>query len=146
MRRKQLGVTLIELMIVIVVVTILASVAIPSYRSYLIRAQRSDAKTALLNVRAAQEKFYLQNNFYTDRVTALTTADPPGLGLLDTSENGFYTVSVDLDEDSDQGYTITATVRNDRGQKSDTKCQTLTLDDAGVKGSSGGGGTEYCWR
>jgi type IV pilus assembly protein PilE len=143
MRRNELGVTLIELMTVIVVVTILASVAIPSYRSYLIRAQRADAKTALLNVRAAQEKFYLQNNVYAAKLT-----DRPvdgGLGLPATSENGLYDIAVAV-ENLAQNYEVTATIREDRGQKSDSKCRTLTLNDAGVKGSTGGGGTEYCWR
>jgi type IV pilus assembly protein PilE len=142
-RNTQSGVTLIELMIVIVVLTILVSVAVPSYRNYLIRTQRTEAKTALLNVRAAQEKFYLQKNKYTNKLTDAPADD--GLGMLGTSEGGLYDITVAL-QNVDQGYVVTATARDDRGQKDDRKCQTLTLNDAGVKGSTGGGGTEYCWR
>jgi type IV pilus assembly protein PilE len=142
-RNTQGGVTLIELMTVIVVLTILVSVAVPSYRNYLIRAQRTEAKTALLNVRAAQEKFYLQRNKYTNKLT-----DPPasdGLGMLATTDGGLYDITITL-ANVDQGYTVTATARDDKGQKDDTKCKTLTLNDAGVKGATGGGGTDYCWR
>lgn len=51
------GITLIELLIVVVIVGILASIAIPIYTDYLIRARRADAKTALEQVRAAQEMY-----------------------------------------------------------------------------------------
>jgi len=145
---RQSGITLIELMTVVVIVSILVTVAIPSYRSYLIRTQRSDAKTALLTLRAAQEKFYLQNNEYTSKVT-----DPPasgGLGLRPTSDNGFYTITVDLgtgaDEDSNQGYTASATPVEGRSQTEDVKCLVMTLTDVGLRGASGPGGPEYCWR
>jgi len=47
----QRGVTLMELLTVIVILGILASIAFPSYRTYLIRAQRAEAKTALLSCR-----------------------------------------------------------------------------------------------
>ena len=53
MRPTQNGVTLIELLTVIVVLGILASIAVPSYRNYLLRAQRTEATTALLNLQAA---------------------------------------------------------------------------------------------
>ena len=148
MFRKQRGITLIELITVVVVIGILVSVAIPSYRSYLIRTQRADAKTALLALRAAQEKYYLQNNEYTDRVTELTTDN--GLGLLGFSENGLYEIDVDLGNDDDpdnpQFYTASATPVPERGQKDDKQCLTFTLTDVGLRGASGPGGTDYCWR
>jgi len=69
-KRNQTGVTLLELMTVVVIIGVLTSIAIPSYRRYTLRAQRSDATAALLRIAAAQEKFYLQNNTYTTTVGA----------------------------------------------------------------------------
>lgn len=55
-RRKSIrGLTLIELLVVIVIVGVLAAIAIPTYSNYIIRARRADAKTALEQLRAAQE-------------------------------------------------------------------------------------------
>ena len=63
--RALRGFSLIELLVVVVIVAILGLVAIPSYRQYNIRAQRTEAKTALLRLAANQERFYLQNNSYS---------------------------------------------------------------------------------
>lgn len=142
MRPKQRGVTLIELMTVIVVLAILASIAVPSYRRYLIRAQRSEATTALLQLQAAQEKFYLQNNAYTDNV-----ADPPpaGLGLAATTERGFYDIAVTLD-DADQAYEATATPVAGGGQSDDTQCTGFSVTNTGQRDAAGPGGLDHCWR
>jgi type IV pilus assembly protein PilE len=145
-RKNHNGVTLVELLIVIVVLAILTSIAVPSYRSYLIRTQRTEAKTALLNVRAAQEKFYLQNNFYTTNLTQPPgDPDEPGLGLPNTSDNGLYTISVEF-VGSNQAYIAKATPVATAGQRDDTKCTMLSLNDAGIRGATGTGGMEQCWR
>jgi len=56
--RRERGVTLIELVVVAAVIAILASVAIPSYRSHVLRAHRTEARAALLALATAQEKFH----------------------------------------------------------------------------------------
>lgn len=142
MRSTQTGVTLIELLTVIVVLAILASIAVPSYRNYLIRAQRTEATTALLNLQAAQEKFYLQNNAYTDQVAA---APPAGLGLMATTERGFYNIAVVLGAGG-QSYTASATPVAGAGQSDDTRCTGFSLTDTGTRNASGPGGAAYCWR
>ena len=55
MRNKVTGFTLIELMIVIVIVAVLAAIAMPSYRQYVLRSHRTEATRTLLNVAVAQE-------------------------------------------------------------------------------------------
>lgn len=61
---KCRGITLIELLIVILVVGVLAAIAIPTYTNYMIRARRADAKTALEQVRAAQEMWRAEKGCY----------------------------------------------------------------------------------
>lgn len=64
MKINKKGITLIELLIVIVVVGILAAIAVPIYTDYLVRARRADAKTALEQVRAAQEMYRAEKGCY----------------------------------------------------------------------------------
>lgn len=58
------GVTLIELMIVVVIIGVLASIAYPSYQKYSMQSRRSDAQIALMRVAAMQEKFYSDCGYY----------------------------------------------------------------------------------
>lgn len=147
--RRQRGVTLMELLTVVVIIAILASISIPTYRNYLIRTQRAEGKTALLQLQAAQEKFYLNGNAYTDDVTG---ASPDGLGLPGNSETNKYDITVDLGADG-QGYTAIATPAAGGGQEDDADCDTLTLTDTGVRGVTIGGTVStsrdviaQCWR
>jgi type IV pilus assembly protein PilE len=64
MLKLNKGITLIELLIVVIIVGILAAIAIPIYTDYLIRARRADAKTALEQVRAAQEMYRAERGCY----------------------------------------------------------------------------------
>jgi type IV pilus assembly protein PilE len=133
-RESQRGVTLIELVVVVAIVALLASIAVPSYRQYLLRSHRVEATSALLALAAAQEKFYLQNNTYTDKLTD----DPPGgLGLDDTTENGFYTI--DIDDADAEGYTATATAAG--GQTDDDHCAVFTIDQSGARSAT----SSDCW-
>jgi type IV pilus assembly protein PilE len=150
--RRLRGITLIELLTVIVVLALLASLAVPSYRRYVQRAQRTDASTALLRIAGAQEKFFLQNNRYTDDL-ASAQADG-GLGTGEVSEQGRYDLAIELDVDvsgtaAPGGYRATATPRAGGGQTDDARCQLLAIDHAGARrgeDSSGGDRTDECWR
>jgi len=62
--KNEKGLTLIELLIVIVIIGILAAVAIPTYTGYMVRARRADAKTALEQIRAAQEMWRAEKGCY----------------------------------------------------------------------------------
>lgn len=136
MRSTSQGVTLIELMIVIVVVAVLASIAVPSYRQYVIRTHRTEAKATLLNVAAAQEKFYLQNNTYATNAQR-AVAPPNGLGIAGT-ENGWYTLTITAA--SAAGFTATAVPVAGGPQAADA-CQLFQVDDRGVKTAT----SPDCW-
>jgi type IV pilus assembly protein PilE len=91
------GLTLIELLIVIVIVGILAAIAIPMYTGYMQRARRADAKTALEQVRAAQEMFRAERGRYAndgDDGNALTALQNTCGGVSATS--GDYNIGFTL--------------------------------------------------
>ncbi|MBY0575328.1 MAG: prepilin-type N-terminal cleavage/methylation domain-containing protein [Gallionellaceae bacterium] len=65
MMKTQRGFTLVELMIVVVVIGVLASIAYPSYTDYLTRGRIPDATSNLSNKRVQVEQFYQDNRTYT---------------------------------------------------------------------------------
>lgn len=147
MRLRMRGMTLIELMIVVAIVAILASIAIPSYRNYVLRAQRTDATSALLRIAAAQEKHYLQNNAYTNNLTAAPGDTPPGLGTGTATEHGWYTLSVTAADAT--GFTAQAVAPAASPQFKDTDCRTFTITSTGVRNAFNSGSTpnkDACWR
>jgi type IV pilus assembly protein PilE len=74
------GITLIELLIVIVIIGVLAAVAIPTYTNYMQRARRADGKTALEQLRAAQEMFRAERGGYSTNIIQLrNTWGVPGV-------------------------------------------------------------------
>ncbi len=143
MRKLQHGVSLIELIIVLLIVSILASVAYPSYRSYTRRAHRTEAKTALLQLQVAQEKYFLQNNAYAP------TLNTDNLGLGYTSQtpetsNGYYTLNYTVGNPATT-YTVTATAN--AKQNGDTNCIQFAINQTGARSSydSSGVATTGCW-
>src|SRR5471032_2661175 len=63
-RLRQLGFTLIELMVVVTVIGILAAVAIPIYRGYVREAHLNEAKPYLLDIASKQRSFKVRNGVY----------------------------------------------------------------------------------
>ena len=148
MHTRQRGVTLIELMIVIIVIAILASIALPSYRNYVIRSQRVDAKNALLSLATAQEKFYLQCNRYAAAFGAADSCVGNGtIAFGNRSERGWYDIAVTAATNTD--FTLTATARADEQQAADAACRVFRVTGTGVRTASNSGGTDNtveCWR
>ena len=130
--KRSLGFTLIELMIVVVIVGILATIAYPSYQDYVTRAKRADGKAALLKVQLAQEK-YRANNISYGSLTQL--------GLAGTSPDGYY--NIDILSPGTTTYTATATALF-----ADSKCISLIIDQAGTKLVTGtySANPENCWN
>jgi type IV pilus assembly protein PilE len=81
------GLTLIELLVVIIIVGILAAVAIPGYRNYMQRARRADAKTALEQLRAAQEMWRAEKGSYSTVQAELQNT----MGAPPTAISNYYT-------------------------------------------------------
>jgi prepilin-type N-terminal cleavage/methylation domain-containing protein len=72
--RPSQGFTLIELMITVGIIAILAAIAYPSYRNYVIRGQLVDATTGLSSVRANMERYFQDNRTYA---SVSPTINPP---------------------------------------------------------------------
>ena len=58
------GFTLIELMIAVAIIGILAAVAIPQYRDYILRGAVADGQTGLGAMQGEMERFYQDNRTY----------------------------------------------------------------------------------
>lgn len=131
---KQRGVTLIELMIVVVVISILAAVAYPNYQEFTARAKRNEARAALLRLATNQERFYLNNNTFTADLTQLGFAADPA-----PTETGYYVIDVTAANASN--FTATATYQH--GGTEASKCNVFTIDGRGVKTSTP---ETNCWE
>lgn len=145
MRKPAKGFTLIELMTVILIVGILLSIGVPAYRDFVIRAQRTEAKTTLLRVQAEQEKFYMQNNTYTTDVN-----NPPPIGLgIPASENVYYNIGIVAGAGGlTVGYTVSATPAAGSPQLADDQCALFSVTQSGVRYAESNTAvdeTQACW-
>lgn len=133
MNRKHSGVTLVELLIVVVILGVLASIALPSYRNYVIRSNRTDGKVALMSVAGLLERCYTRFNAYDDVGCTVT--------LPVTSNEGHYrveSISIVGNAFSLQAVPLGA-------QAADTGCGNLRLDSRGRKTVSGSKSEGECW-
>lgn len=64
--RRARGFSLIEVMIVVAIVGLLATIAYPSYRSYVLKTHRSDGRNSLVDLANDMERYYFLNNRYPD--------------------------------------------------------------------------------
>ena len=127
-RARQRGVTLLELMIVLVIVGILASVAFPAYRDYVDRAKRAEGKTLLSEIQARQERYYFDNNSYTTDATGLGYKDAKPL----SSEGNYSLESIAV---GDTGKIATSYRLTINPKVSNKTCNRLMLDSKGVRDS-----------
>jgi type IV pilus assembly protein PilE len=83
---RSQGVTLIELMVVVIIISILGAVALPSYRNYVIRSKIPDATSGLAQKRLLMEQFFQDNRTYIGATNA-------GVAICPTQANADSTTS-----------------------------------------------------
>jgi type IV pilus assembly protein PilE len=146
--KKQLGFTLVELMIVVAVVAILAGLAFNTYRGYVQRSKRTEAKQILADYAMREEKWRASHSTYTNAIVA-------DLGGATTAPSGNYTFAITFpstgtcpgtgaqNKASANSFIITATKAGT--QADDNACATMvfTNDCGTITKTSTGGGT--CW-
>lgn len=121
---RQLGFTLIELSIVVVIVAILAAVAIPSYQKYVRDSRRQEAQQGLLTLSLLMERRFARAGSYPN---ALPSADLP---------TSYYSFSLDASSSVSTFKIQAAPI----GSQSGDSCGTMTLNQAGQKTPAN------CWR
>ena len=140
------GFSLIELLTMLVIVGILVTVAYPGYRSYIVRAHRSDGQTALLDLANRMERYYSEHNSY--QTATIDSKSATDILSGNKSADGWYRLSIASATTSD--YTLQATPAGTQAT-SDTNCQSLTFNSFGAKGITTGpagiptGTVIQCW-
>jgi type IV pilus assembly protein PilE len=134
-RSRQLGVNLIELMIVVAIIGIIAAFAYPSYLEQMRATKRSDCSGALLGLANAMERRYSVNGSYlaagaAGGNTGAPTIFPSSCPL----DGGAANYNLTIQAATASTYSLRAVPTG--GQATD-KCGTLTLSNTGVKGVAG---------
>jgi|SRR5579863_9154976 len=153
--KRSQGFTLIELMIVVVIATILLSIAVPSYMQQVRQSRRTEAKTALLDLAGREERFFTTNpTGYSNAPANLGyAAFPAQVG------SGYYTITVsciaasgaalgcDPNANAPNGpsYYLIATPVAGTSQAADTQCTSFAVDSIGNQFSTGTYTSQQCW-
>jgi type IV pilus assembly protein PilE len=121
-------------MIVVVVVGILAAVAVPAYRDYILRSRRADGKDILVRLQTEQEKYRTNNTTYATTLAQLGYASG-------ASTDGYYLASIS-GVPTATAFSLSAAATTKGKQSSDTSCTPLTVavsNGVVTKGPAG------CW-
>jgi type IV pilus assembly protein PilE len=155
-RNRAKGFSLIELVVAMLVASMLAAIAIPSYSNYVRKTRRTEARSALLDIASLEERYYSTQNQYSATWTDL--GFPATAGAV-TVGNGYYTVAVPgvglagaptaTAAGVPATYTLIATPVAGSDQAKDTTCASFTVTSAGTQSSLNSGGTDTtstCWK
>jgi type IV pilus assembly protein PilE len=135
-RTLQVGVTLTELLVAIVVIAILIALAIPAYRHHVLRVKSGDAPRELLMLAVRLQGCHKRTGSFArfDDVPNACVTLPYAI------PEGTYRISGEITADA---FLLTATPTG--MQAGDTQCSGFTLDHLGAQGITGTGTPADCW-
>ena len=119
------GFTLIELMIVVAIIGVLASVAYPSYKEYVARSRRAEARAVLVAAQQWMERFYTENFRYDKNSAGVAVTDatqfPSRFSVSPVPGQGspMYDIAVVVTNNVRDVYSVTATRKEGAAMASD---------------------------
>ena len=139
------GVTLLELLVVMLLLGLLLLLVMPVYSEQARKARRVVATAELLQLAARQEHFFISHRQYADDLTALGYSLPSAVGIgaqgQEVTAGALYEISLQDGE----AYRFRALARPVGQQAGDQRCGTLGIDSDGVRSATGPGGVRECW-
>ena len=132
-RNKQIGVTLIELLLVVSIIGIIAAVAYPAFTDSVARSNRTEAQRELMRIANLQEQYFIDNRKYETDMTKLGLSADPFI-----TESGFYKIDSTV---SGVTFKLTATAQGTQATN-DSDCSTLSVEETGKKTAS----SSHCWE
>jgi type IV pilus assembly protein PilE len=149
---RNRGFTLVELMVVVLVITILTVIAVPSYTSSVRKSHRTEAKSMLSDLAGREERYMATNGSYTADITQLGLSvawgSPVGSGYYTiadpTASLQAATAGTITTAGTPAQFKLTATATG--AQAKDTQCATFSIDQSGAQTSTdGSNATTGCW-
>jgi type IV pilus assembly protein PilE len=136
------GYTLVELMVVLAIITVLAGATFAAGGHNLSKTARANAKAKLLDIRAKEEQYFIDNKNYTSNLLDLRLVVASGdslfindKGVAADSSSAAYEITL-LPKD---GYTVIANARNRQESNEDEACTVISINASGSKSPA------HCW-
>ena len=126
------GFTLIEVMIVVAIIGILASLVYPSYTDFVVRSNRAEAPQQLVRLANLQEQLFVDSRFYTNDLSKLGVSNTT---TLETESKNYIISSVV----NGSTFTLKATAQGVQATR-DAACKEITLTETGAKAPA------LCWE
>ena len=133
-RTMQKGFTLIELMIVVAVVAILASIAVPSYQEQIRKSRRAQAKADIVEYMQMAERYFTVNNTYVGFTL------PVAVSPREAGATARYNLAA-----STQTATALVLTATALGPQASDRCGNLSVSNTGLKTESGTATLAECW-
>jgi type IV pilus assembly protein PilE len=148
-RGRASGFTLIEVVIVMAIIAILTSIAVPAYTQHIRTSNRAAAKTALSDILSRQESFRSDRNSYATTLAAVgVPVDGSDITYVrrdgqvqTTAADAVYRIVIS--GASATAFTLQAVPI--AAQASDG-CGTLSVTNNGAKTVTGSYGVDKCWK